>query len=135
MTTTEFFMMIKPDGVRRGLAGEIISRFERKGFTLKEMVMKTITADEARKLYEKYADDHFFNDLIHFTVSGRVILMMWHGSIDSARRMIGHTLVGEGELSKYIGSIRGDYACGVPENLIHTSSSLEDAGRELEIFF
>lgn len=131
MTTAPFFVMIKPDGVKRGLVGEIISRFERKGFELMGMNMKTPTRSIIEQHYVEHAGKGFYNNLVEFTTSGMVVPMMWRGNIQVARQIVGATVPWDAQG----GTIRGDYACTLPENLVHCSDSLESAKRELELWF
>jgi nucleoside-diphosphate kinase len=130
-TGTVFFVMIKPDGVKRGLIGEIISRFERRGFQIVQM--STISPD--RKLIEDHYSDHlsksFFGELINFTVSGSVVAIAMKGDVSVARKIVGSTIPWESSP----GTIRGDYACTIRENLVHCSDSLESARREVELWF
>lgn len=132
MASHQFFVMIKPDGVSRGLIGEIIRRFERKGFVLKGM--KMVDSFNHRPLiethYEIYKDQSFYSELISFITSGYVVAMIWEGNIKVARKMIGETLPWEAEP----GTIRGDYACKLPHNLIHCSDGVENAKREVELW-
>ena len=126
-------MMIKPDGVARGLVGEVIGRFERKGLRLEKMRMLTISEDLARRHYAEHVDKPFFPDLLSFITRGPVVAMEWSGlgAIASARSLMGAT---DPQMSD-LGTIRGDLALEVTENIVHGSDGPEAAQRELELFF
>lgn len=125
--------MVKPDGVRRRLVGEIISRFERKGLTLEKVRLLTIDEDLARRHYAEHVDKAFFTDLLSFITSGPVVAMQWSGpqAVAAARSVMGAT----DPLAAGPGTIRGDFGLEVTENLVHGSDSPESAARELAIFF
>lgn len=126
-----FFVMIKPDAVRRGLIGEILSRFERKGFTPLKMEMVTPSKELISEHYMGHSTSSFFEGLVNFTVSGHVIAIVFEGDFRVARGIVGNTIPWESAP----GTIRGDLACKMPENLIHCSSSIESARREVELWF
>ena len=131
-TIQEFFVMIKPDGVKRGLIGEIISRFEKKGFKIKEMKSVSPSREMIVKHYEEYSNKVFFNRLVNTVSSGRIIAIIMEGNIDLARRKV----VGKpNPLESESGTIRGDYATSMNENLIHCSDSIQSAKREIELWF
>src|SRR5690625_2711813 len=113
--------MVKPDGVKRKLIGEIIQRFEAKGFTLVGAKLMTLSEDKARKHYQEHQDKPFFQDLIQFITSGPVFAMVWEGEavIKIARQMIGATNPQEAAP----GTIRGDYGVVLRHNIIHGSDS------------
>lgn len=127
------FLMVKPDGVQRGLIGEVISRFERKGFKLAAGKLMVISDDLAKKHYGEHADKPFFGELVDFITSGPVFAMIWEGEdvVKTARHMMGATKPSEADL----GTIRGDYGLTVGKNIIHGSDSLESAEREMNLFF
>ena len=127
------YIMIKPDGVRRGLIGEVISRFEAKGLALQRMRMLTPTEDIAGIHYGEHQGKPFYPSLIEFITSGPVVAMEWSGedAVPVARKMLGGTNGSEAEL----GTIRGDYGLGNQENIAHGSDSAESAERELDIWF
>ncbi len=131
MASNRLFVMIKPDGVRRGLIGEIISRFERKGFTISNMQMM----HPSRNLVEEHYQDHkgkiFFDKLVGFVTSGPVVAMIMEGNIETARAVVGTTTPWEAAR----GTIRGDLASSIRENLVHCSDSLISAKREIGIWF
>jgi len=123
--------MIKPDGVKRGLVGEIIARFETKGFILHNMKMVVPSNELAQSHYEEHKEKSFFEKLVNFTCSGAVVPMIWEGNVEVARNIVGATVPWEAKK----GTIRGDYACSMPANLIHCSDSAESASREISLWF
>ena len=127
------FIMVKPDGVQRGLIGEIVSRFENKGFTLVGAKLMQIDNALAEEHYGEHKERPFFGELVEFITSGPVFAMVWEGEdvIKTARNMIGATNPQEATP----GSIRGDYAVTVGKNIIHGSDSVESAKREINLFF
>ncbi|MCZ6519398.1 MAG: nucleoside-diphosphate kinase [Actinobacteria bacterium] len=133
MSVEHTFTMIKPDGVERGLVGEIISRFEDKGMNLEKIRKLTIDEKLARRHYAEHVDRPFFSELLEFIISGPVIAMEWSGesAISICRNLMGATDPKEAAP----GTIRGDYGIVVTNNLVHGSDGPESAARELEIFF
>ncbi len=133
MAIEHTFLMVKPDGVARGLVGEVISRFERKGFTLQQMRMLTIDEELARRHYAEHLDKAFFPELLAFIISGPVVAMEWsgEGAIAAARTLMGATNPADAAP----GTIRGDYGSVITENIVHGSDGPESAARELAIFF
>jgi nucleoside-diphosphate kinase len=133
MSQENTFIMVKPDGVRRGLIGEIISRFERKGLILERIRKLDIDEDLARRHYAEHVDKPFFPELLEFITSGAVVAMEWSGeSVVSVSR----TIMGATDPKQAVpGTIRGDLGLVVTHNLVHGSDSVESARRELEIFF
>lgn len=127
------YIMLKPDAIRRGLAGEIISRIERKGFIIRQMKMMRLTSDILEVHYAHIVDKPFFPDVLAGMTSGPVIAMIVEGPdvIKGMRRLMGATKV-EDALP---GTIRGDFATTSDENLIHGSDSEENAAIEIERFF
>lgn len=127
------FFMIKPDGVKRNLVGEVISRIEEKGLTIKAMKMMQISDELAKEHYAEHVDKPFFPDLKEFITSGPVVAMVVAGpqAIKTVRNMMGATDPFEATL----GTIRGDYALTIDENVVHGSDSLESAEREINLFF
>jgi nucleoside-diphosphate kinase len=125
--------MVKPDGVARGLVGEIISRFERKGLKLEKIRHLEITEDLAREHYAEHLERPFFPELLEFITSGPVVAMEWSGdsAVSVARTMMGAT----DPKQAAPGTIRGDFGLAVTHNLVHGSDSVESAARELGIFF
>jgi nucleoside-diphosphate kinase len=133
MAVENTFIMVKPDGVARGLVGEVISRFESKGLRLERIRGLTITEELARTHYAEHVDKPFFPDLLEHITSGAVVAMEWSGdgAIGVCRALMGATDPKEAAP----GTIRGDYGLVVTENLVHGSDGPESAQRELEIFF
>ncbi|HZG85244.1 nucleoside-diphosphate kinase [Paenibacillus sp.] len=127
------FLMVKPDGVQRGLIGEIVARFERKGFQLVAAKLLQVTREQAEFHYAEHKEKPFFDDLVGFITSGPVFAMVWQGDdvIALSRLVIGKTNVADA----LPGTIRGDFAAHTPRNLIHGSDSPESAEREIFNFF
>ncbi|MGD1809361.1 nucleoside-diphosphate kinase [Dapis sp. BLCC M126] len=127
------FIAIKPDGVQRGLVGQIISRFETKGFTLVGLKVISVSKELAEKHYDVHKERPFFPGLIQFITSGPVVAMVWEGEgvVASARKIIGAT----NPLSSEPGTIRGDYGISVGRNLIHGSDAIETAQNEISLWF
>ena len=126
-------VFIKPDGVKRGLIGEVIRRFERKGLKVVALKMLRLSREEAEKLYSPHMGKPFFKDLVEFVTSGPIVAMVLEGdkAIEVVRRMIGKTNPKEAEL----GTIRGDFAMDVMKNVVHASDSPESFEREVKILF
>jgi len=127
------FLMVKPDGVQRGLIGELISRFEKKGLKLVAGKFMKITPELAQRHYGEHEGKPFYEPLVAFITSGPVFAMVWEGDnvIALTRAMIGKTNAVEAAP----GTIRSDYAVHTNFNLIHGSDSPENAAREISIFF
>lgn len=127
------FLMVKPDGVQRGLIGEIVARFERKGFQLVGGKFITISRELAEQHYSEHKDKPFFGELVDFITSGPVFAMVWQGEnvISVARAMMGATKPSDAAA----GTIRGDYGQTVGMNIIHGSDSEASAAREIGLFF
>ncbi|MDQ0299440.1 nucleoside-diphosphate kinase [Salibacterium salarium] len=127
------FIMVKPDGVQRNLIGEIVQRFEKKGFTLVAGKLITISPELAEQHYGEHKGKAFFENLVSFITSGPVFAMIWEGEdvIKTSRKMMGSTNPAEAEP----GTIRGDYGVRVSMNVIHGSDSSESAEREIKLFF
>lgn len=125
--------MVKPDGVQRNLIGEVISRFEMKGFTLSGSKVMELTKDMAETHYGEHKERPFFGDLVEFITSGPVFAMVWEGEgvIAESRKMVGKTNPQEADP----GTIRGDFGIRVSMNIIHGSDSVESAKREIGLFF
>ncbi|HIK44759.1 MAG TPA: nucleoside-diphosphate kinase [Leptolyngbyaceae cyanobacterium M65_K2018_010] len=127
------FLMIKPDGVQRGLVSEIIGRFETKGFTLVGLKFMAVPRELAEKHYDVHRERPFFAGLVDFITSGPVVAMVWEGEgvIASTRKMIGATKPLEAEP----GTIRGDLGVTVGRNIIHGSDAPETAQAEIALWF
>ena len=125
--------LVKPAGIRRGLAGEILSRFERRGLELRAAKLVRVGRDLAERHYDIHRERPFFGELVEFITSGPTLALVLEGegAIDTCRRTIGATNPADAEP----GSIRGDLALSMPDNLVHGSDSVETAGRELALFF
>lgn len=127
------FIAIKPDGVQRRLVGEVISRFEEKGFTLVGLKLMNVSRELAENHYDVHKGKPFFDGLMKFITSGPVVAMVWEGDgvVAAARKIIGAT----NPLTAEPGTIRGDYAVSVGRNLIHGSDAIETANREISLWF
>jgi nucleoside-diphosphate kinase len=127
------FIAIKPDGVQRHLVGEIIHRFEAKGFTLVGLKMMKVSRELAEKHYEVHQGKAFFSGLIDFITSAPVIAMVWEGEnvVTAARNLIGAT----NPTTANTGSIRGDFGVSIGRNLIHGSDAIETAKTEITLWF
>ena len=127
------FIMIKPDGVQRGLVGEIIKRFETKGFTLVGLKQLAVSRQLAESHYAVHKERPFFGSLVDFITSSPVVAMVWEGDgvVASARNIIGAT----NPLSAQPGTIRGDFGVSIGRNLIHGSDAIETAQNEIALWF
>ncbi|MEQ6377280.1 nucleoside-diphosphate kinase [Bacillaceae bacterium S4-13-58] len=127
------FIMVKPDGVQRNVIGNIVSRFEQKGFKLSGGKLMQISKDLAKTHYGEHKERPFFGELVEFITSGPVFAMVWEGEnvIKTARQMMGQTNPQEA----LPGTIRGDFGVTVGKNIIHGSDSPESADREINLFF
>ncbi|MGZ9586910.1 nucleoside-diphosphate kinase [Paenibacillus marinisediminis] len=127
------FIMVKPDGVQRGLIGEIVSRFERKGLKLSAGKFVVLSRNQAEFHYAEHKEKPFFGELVDFITSGPVFAMVWEGdeAIALSRMVIGKTKVADAQP----GTIRGDYALHTNFNLVHGSDSPESAAREISNVF
>ena len=126
-------ILVKPDGVQRGLMGEIVSRFERRGLKLLGMKFIQMSEDLANQHYAVHKERPFFNDLVSYITSGPVLAMVWEGkdAIAAARSTIGATKPAEATP----GSIRGDFGMEIGRNLVHGSDSPENGVKESNLFF
>ena len=133
MALEQTFVAIKPDGVQRGLIGNIVSRFESKGFKLLALKLITPTRELAEKHYGVHKERPFFSGLVEFITSGPVVAMIWEGDsvIAGARKLIGSTKPSEAEA----GTIRGDLASNIGRNVIHGSDANETAQFEINLWF
>ncbi|WP_456419978.1 nucleoside-diphosphate kinase [Methanocaldococcus infernus] len=126
-------VIIKPDAVRRKLIGKIIERIENKNLDIVKMKMVKLTKEEAEEFYKEHKGKEFYNSLVEFMTSGRIVVMVIEGEncINIIRKLIGKTDPAEAEP----GTIRGDFALKLPENVVHASDSKESAEREIKFFF
>ena len=133
MAVEDTFVMVKPDGVRRGLVGEVVTRLERKGLQLEHIRRLVISEETAHTHYGEHVEKPFFGDLVEFITSGAVVAMWWSGesAVSVARSLMGATNPTEA----LPGTIRGDFGLIVTENIVHGSDSPGSAERELDIFF
>ena len=127
------FVMVKPDGVRRRLVGEVISRLEHKGLILERMRMLTIDEQMAGRHYAEHKAKPFFGELVAFITSGPVVAMEWSGpnAIAIVRTLMGPTNPADAPP----GTLRGDLGTIITENIVHGSDSAQSAGREISLFF
>ena len=133
MATERTLVLVKPDGVRRGLAGEVISRLERKGLTLVAMELRTLARETAEQHYAEHSERPFFGELVDFITGGPLVALVVEGpnAVAGVRRIMGVT----NPVEATPGSLRGDYALEIGQNLVHGSDSPESAAREIGIFF
>jgi nucleoside-diphosphate kinase len=126
-------ILVKPDAFARGLTGEIIARFERKGLRIRALKGMTVSTELAERHYAEHAERPFFADLVEFITSGQIVAMVLEGThaVSAARQVIGAT----NPLDAATGSIRGDFAIEVGQNMVHGSDSPESAAREVALFF
>ena len=126
-------ILVKPDAFARGLTGEIIARFERKGLKLVALRGMTVSREQAERHYAEHVERPFFGELVDFITSGPIVAMVLEGpsAVQAARQVIGAT----DPLDAVAGSIRGEYAVEVGRNLVHGSDAPESAARETALFF
>jgi nucleoside-diphosphate kinase len=126
-------ILVKPDAFARGLTGEIIARFERKGLRIIALQHMTMSEEEAKRHYAEHEGKPFFGELVDFIVSAPLVAMLLEGdqAVTAARQVIGAT----NPLEAAPGSIRGDFAIAVGQNMVHGSDSPESAEREAKLFF
>ncbi len=126
-------VILKPDAVERGLVGQIIARFEARGFTIRGLKLARLDRELAEKNYAVHKDKPFYEPLIEFITSGPVVLMVLEGeeAISVVRKMMGATFCTDAEP----GTIRGDFGLGQTQNMIHGSDSPETAKKEIALFF
>jgi nucleoside-diphosphate kinase len=126
-------ILVKPDAFARNLTGEIVARFERKGLRLAALTLMTMTRELAERHYAEHEGKAFFEELVSFITSGPLVAMVLEGdqAVKAARQVIGAT----DPLEASSGSIRGDYAIAVGQNMVHGSDSPESATRESALFF
>ncbi|MDX1511471.1 MAG: nucleoside-diphosphate kinase [Nitriliruptorales bacterium] len=133
MAVEQTLILVKPDGVERGLVGEVVARIERKGYVLRALELRTITAELAQAHYGEHVGKPFFDELVEFITSGPLVAMCVEGeqAIVGMRTLMGAT----NPIEATPGSIRGDFATVIGNNIVHGSDGPESAARELEIFF
>jgi nucleoside-diphosphate kinase len=126
-------ILVKPDAFARGLTGEIIARFERKGLKILALRSLTVTRELAERHYAEHAERPFFGELVEFITSGPIVAMVLEGpqAVPAARQVIGAT----DPLEASSGSIRGDLALELGQNMVHGSDAPESAARESALFF
>ena len=126
-------VLVKPDGVQRGLAGEVISRLERRGLKLVGMKLMQVSDELARQHYGEHVDRPFFGGLVSFITSSPIVAMVWeaNNAVDIVRNTMGQT----NPVSSAAGTIRGDLGIDIGRNLVHGSDSPESAEREVNLFF
>ena len=127
------FIMIKPDGVQRGLVGDIIARFEKRGFYLRACQMMTPSEEHLKQHYADLSGKGFFPALISYMLSGPVVAMVWEGNnvVKTGRKMLGTT----NPIDSEPGTIRGDFCIDVGRNICHGSDSVESAKKEIALWF
>ena len=126
-------VLVKPDGVRRGLVGEVILRIERKGLRLLGVEMRTLDKETAGKHYAEHSERPFFGELVEFITGGPLVALAVEGprAVEAVRTLMGVT----DPVKSLPGTLRGDYALEIGQNLVHGSDSPESGVRELGIFF
>lgn len=133
MTVERTLVLVKPNGVARGLIGEIVARFERRGFALKAARMLQVDRDLAARHYQEHVGKPFFEELVAFITSGPIMAMVVEGpaAVKVVRTMTGST----NPIDAAPGTIRGDYALDMGENVVHGSDSVDSAEREIALYF
>ncbi len=133
MAVEQTLILVKPDGVARGLIGEVVSRIERKGYSIDKLQLMTLARETAEEHYGEHVDKPFFGELVDFITSGPLVAMQVSGddAITGLRTIMGAT----NPIEATPGSIRGDFATIIGENIVHGSDSPASAERELGIFF
>ena len=133
MAVERTLVLIKPDAVQRGLAGDILARFERRGLQIRDARLVQVDRDLAERHYAEHAEKPFFGELVEFITSAPTLALALEGegAIATVRRTMGSTNPADSEP----GSIRGDLALSMPDNLVHGSDSPESAERELALWF
>jgi len=133
VATERTLVLVKPDAVRRGLAGEVVGRLERKGLTLLALELRTLDRVTAEEHYAEHRERPFFGELVDFITGGPLVALVAEGpsAVTGTRRLMGVT----NPVEATPGSLRGDYALEIGQNLVHGSDSAESAAREIAIFF
>ena len=126
-------VLVKPDGVRRGLIGEIVGRLERKGLTIVALELRTLSRETASQHYGEHEGKPFFGELVDFITGGPLVAIVaeGHRAVEATRGLMGVT----DPVVSTPGSIRGDFATEIGQNLVHGSDSVESAAREVGLFF
>jgi nucleoside-diphosphate kinase len=133
MAVERTLVLIKPDAVQRGLAGEILGRFERRGLAIREARLLLVDRELAEKHYAEHAEKPFFGELVAFITSAPTLALALEG--ESAISVVRTTMGATNPTDSAPGTIRGDLALAMPDNLVHGSDSPESAERELELWF
>ena len=133
MAVERTLALIKPDAMQRQLAGEILARFERRGLAVREAKLVTVDRELAERHYAEHSEKPFFGELVEFITSGPTLALVLEGegAIATVRRTMGATNPADSEP----GSIRGDFALSMPDNLVHGSDSPESAKHEIGLWF
>jgi nucleoside-diphosphate kinase len=126
-------VLVKPDALRRQLAGEIVARFERRGLQIVSAKLVQVDRDLAERHYAEHAEKPFFGDLVEFITSGPTLVLVLEG--ESAISVVRTTMGATNPVDSAPGTIRGDLALAMPDNLVHGSDSRESAEREIELWF
>ena len=133
MAAERTLVLIKPDAVRRGLAGEILRRFELRGLEIREARLLTVDRELAGAHYAEHAEKPFFGELVEFITSGPTLALVLEG--ESAIPVVRTTMGSTNPADSAPGTIRGDLALAMPDNLVHGSDAPESAQREIELWF
>ena len=133
MASERTLILVKPDAFGRGLTGEILARFERKGLTIAALKHQVTSRETAEEHYAEHRDRSFFGELVDFITGGPLVALILEGeeAVKAARQLIGST----NPLEATPGTIRGDFAIEVGENMVHGSDSTESAEREIALWF
>ncbi len=126
-------VLIKPDGVERGLVGEIVARFERRGLALRGAKLLTVDAARAGEHYDEHREKPFFGELVEFITSSPTLALVLEG--ESAIEVVRTTMGATNPVNAAPGTVRGDLALAMPDNLVHGSDSPESATREIALWF
>src|ERR671939_1807497 len=126
-------VLIKPDAMRRQLAGEILARFERRGLVVRAAKLATVSRDLAEKHYEEHKEKPFFGELVDFITSGPTLALALEG--EGAIAVVRKTMGATNPADAAPGTIRGDFALSMPDNLVHGSDAPESAAREVQLWF
>src|SRR5206468_6562783 len=133
MALEQTLVLIKPDAVQRGLAGEILARFEKRGLTLREGKLLTVDRSLAEEHYAEHAEKPFYGELVSFITSGPTLALVLEG--EGAIAVVRTTMGATNPADAGPGTVRGDLALSMPDNLVHGSDSPESAEREIALWF